>query len=262
MSITYPNFPNTVFPDAMQTFVKYLDITQSDAAIYDAAVQAMVDGNLMQAQNLLNTIPNIGQKAITAEKLNTLIDTVQALQQFYNTDLSSTLDQYQVTWRNYIDRFKYIGDWQSGTAYLKNSMVSYASTQLGTDQRKYLYIAVKDIQSSTTNPFVDERDNGVQSNWRRLVVKGEQGQSGASQDAVSFRFAWEGNATYNINDIVVYDNDWWVATVDGVLGVPPSLSASQWRLMLSGNLVAQYPVQSAQPADSAQKVGDLWFQLI
>ena len=98
MSITYPQYPNTSFPDAIQTFTEYLDITQSDVSAYNAAIEAMLKGDLSQAQSLLSFIPDIDKKVLTAEKLNMMTDTIQALQDFYGKDITSKLEEYQTRW--------------------------------------------------------------------------------------------------------------------------------------------------------------------
>ncbi len=263
MSVTYPIYPNTVFPDAIQTFAKYLDITQSDAVIYNSAIEAMIAGNLTQAQALLNSIPNVNQKALTAEKLNRITDTVQALQQYYAQDIDVKVAGYQTTWEDIINKFQYKGVWAAG-AYNRNNMVSYASNEPATDKALYLYIATKDISSSVGNPYTDYESAisaGTTPNWYRITIRGRQGASGASQSAVSFKFIWDSLTNYTVNDIVVYENKWWIAITSNI-NVTPSESTAQWALMLDGDLVSQYPVQANQPMNNEQMIGDLWFQLI
>lgn len=261
MSITYPQYPNTSFPDAIQTFTEYLDITQSDVSAYNAAIEAMLKGDLSQAQSLLSFIPDIDKKVLTAEKLNMMTDTIQALQDFYGKDITSKLEEYQTRWEAVINQFSYMGTW-TNKAYKKNSMVSYGATGVGVDRTLYLYIATKDINSGS-NPY-DDYENAIATsvtpNWFRLTIKGSRGDSGGGQGEVVFRFNWNPTETYQVNDIVVYDNRWWIALKENT-NVVPSVNGLDWSVMLESNIVATYPVQANQPANDVQKVGDLWFQL-
>lgn len=261
MSITYPQYPNTSFPDAIQTFTEYLDITQSDVSAYNAAIEAMLKGDLSQAQSLLSFIPDIDKKVLTAEKLNMLTDTIQALQDFYVKDITPKLTEYQTRWEAVINQFSYMGTW-TNKDYKKNSMVSYGATGVGVDKTLYLYIATKDINNSS-NPY-DDYENAIATsttpNWFRLTIKGSRGDSGGGQGEVVFRFNWNPTETYQVNDIVVYDNRWWIALKENT-NVVPSVNGLDWSVMLESNIVATYPVQANQPANDVQKVGDLWFQL-
>lgn len=261
MSITYPQYPNTSFPDAIQTFTEYLDITQSDVSAYNAAIEAMLKGDLSQAQSLLSFIPDIDKKVLTAEKLNMMTDTIQALQDFYEKDITTKLEEYQTRWEAVINQFSYMGTW-TNKVYKKNSMVSYGATGVGVDRTLYLYIATKDINSGS-NPY-DDYENAIATsvtpNWFRLTIKGSRGDSGGGQGEVVFRFNWNSTETYQVNDIVVYDNRWWIALKENT-NVVPSVNGLDWSVMLESNIVATYPVQANQPANDVQKVGDLWFQL-
>lgn len=264
MSQTFPEFSNTTFPDAIQTFDKYIDITQDDVERYNAATEAMLAGNLKLAQQLINSIPNIGQKALTSNKLNTLIDTVQALEKYFSTSgFESVANSYQTNWENYINRFKYVGVWNNTTDYKMNNMVSFSSAVSGTDTTLYLYIATQDVSSGAINPYQSYQnyiDSQAYPLWYRITIKGQDGESGAGPNSVAFRYEWSDSLSYVVNDIVVYENGWWIALQPNTNSVP-AVGNANWELIvnLSGN-IKQYPVTSTQP--STQEVGDLWFQIV
>ena len=78
----------TSFPGAIQTFPQMIDLTASDGALaqqYQAAMQA---GNLTLAQQILAQIPNNQNKIITADYLNTINDTVVAIEQYFQARYS------------------------------------------------------------------------------------------------------------------------------------------------------------------------------
>ena len=73
----------TSFPNALQTFPQMIDLTASDGALaqqYQAAMQA---GNLTLAKQILAQIPSNQSKIITADYLNTINDTVVAIQTYF-----------------------------------------------------------------------------------------------------------------------------------------------------------------------------------
>ena len=74
---------STLFPGAIQTFPQMIDLTASDGALaqqYQAAMQA---GNLALAKQILAQIPNNQNKIITADYLNTINDTVVAVERYF-----------------------------------------------------------------------------------------------------------------------------------------------------------------------------------
>ena len=78
----------TSFPNALQTFPQMIDLTASDGALaqqYQAAMQA---GNLALAKQILAQIPNNQNKIITADYLNTINDTVVAVEQYFQARYS------------------------------------------------------------------------------------------------------------------------------------------------------------------------------
>ena len=73
----------SLFPGAIQTFPQMIDLTASDGALaqqYQAAMQA---GNLTLAKQILAQIPNNQSKIITADYLNTINDTVVAIETYF-----------------------------------------------------------------------------------------------------------------------------------------------------------------------------------
>ena len=78
----------TSFPTSIQTFPKMTDLTASDGELvkqYQAAMQA---GNLTQAKAILKQIPNNQSKIITADYLNTINDTLVAVEQYFQARYS------------------------------------------------------------------------------------------------------------------------------------------------------------------------------
>ena len=73
----------TSFPNALQTFPQMIDLTASDGALAQQYQTAMQAGNLTLAQQILAQIPNNQNKIITADYLNTINDTVVAIETYF-----------------------------------------------------------------------------------------------------------------------------------------------------------------------------------
>lgn len=250
MSKTFPQYPATSFPDTFQSLKRYQDITQADLSAYNEYKNYINNNNLSGAKAALQKIENYGNKTLTAAEINTLVDTVQALQSYMNGDTwQSIVNSKQQEWENIINQFSYIGEWSNTKQYKKWNMVTYANTGLAdVDGTSYVYIAVQDNEGQS--PYAN------QTYWLKLSIKGAQGDSGYNG---GFRGIWDNGITYNQNDIVVYNNAWYVNVSDTNLNHTPSKDSSYWDLLFEIKS-KQYPIQATQPTGQAS--GELWFQVL
>ena len=79
----------SLFPGAIQTFPQVIDLTASDGSLVQQYQSAMQTGNLTLAKQILAQIPNNQNKIITADYLNTINDTVVAVEQYFQARYSS-----------------------------------------------------------------------------------------------------------------------------------------------------------------------------
>ena len=73
----------TVFPNEIQTFPNMIDIQPTDGSLVNQYQTAMEAGNLTEAQAILVQIPEYQNKFVNADLLNTINDTVEAMQQYF-----------------------------------------------------------------------------------------------------------------------------------------------------------------------------------
>ena len=78
----------SLFPGAIQTFPQMVDLTASDGTLVQQYQAAMQAGNLALAKQILAQIPNNQNKIITADYLNTINDTVVAVEQYFQARYS------------------------------------------------------------------------------------------------------------------------------------------------------------------------------
>ena len=78
----------TLYPNSVQTFPRMIDLTASDGALAQQYQTAMQAGNLALAKQILAQIPNNQNKIITADYLNTINDTVIAVEKYFQARYS------------------------------------------------------------------------------------------------------------------------------------------------------------------------------
>lgn len=78
----------TSYPNSVQTFPKMIDLTASDGSLVQQYQSAMQTGNLTLAKQILAQIPNNQSKIITADYLNTINDTLVALETYFTNKYS------------------------------------------------------------------------------------------------------------------------------------------------------------------------------
>ena len=78
----------TSFPNAIQNFPQMIDLTASDGALAQQYQVAMQAGKLALAKQILAQIPSNQSKIITADYLNTINDTVVAVEQYFQARYS------------------------------------------------------------------------------------------------------------------------------------------------------------------------------
>ena len=78
----------TSYPNSVQTFPQMIDLAASDGTLVQQYQIAMQAGNLTLAQQILAQIPNNQSKIITADYLNTINDTVVAVEKYFQARYS------------------------------------------------------------------------------------------------------------------------------------------------------------------------------
>ena len=78
----------TSYPNSVQTFPQMIDLAASDGTLAQQYQTAMQAGNLALAKQILAQIPNNQSKIITADYLNTINDTVVAVEKYFQARYS------------------------------------------------------------------------------------------------------------------------------------------------------------------------------
>ena len=78
----------TSFPNAIQNFPQMIDLLASDGALVQQYQAAMQTGDVTLAKQILDQIPNNQNKIITADYLNTINDTLVAVEKYFQVRYS------------------------------------------------------------------------------------------------------------------------------------------------------------------------------
>lgn len=73
----------TTFPNEIQEFISAMDITAEDGALVKRYQDARNNGDIALANQILSQIPYAANKLVNADRLQTIIDTCAAMQNFY-----------------------------------------------------------------------------------------------------------------------------------------------------------------------------------
>lgn len=242
MSVSYPDLPLTSFPESVDTFVEMLDIVASDATALKAYQTAMENGDINAANSALTSMTNGVRKILTADKINKIFESVEALQRFFSTDIIPYITQLQTNWQTEINKFIYRGAYSSSVAYTKNNIVSYT-----VGAYTFLFLCIKNTTAgiAPTNTTY----------WQQFTIVGLQGESGTG---MSFLYEWNNQTSYNTQDCVSYNGKLW-GCVTANSNSAPSSTNPKWEELMSITAL-KYPVQAEQP--SVQEPGELWFQVV
>lgn len=301
MSQTYPQFPDTTFPDAVQVLSRYLDITQSDLSKYNSYIEYITQGNLNAAQNVLATMDDYANKTITAEKLNKITDTVMAVQTLYTgSEWQSKVQDKQNEWLAIINQFNYLGNWNvlgnwsntthysTGDIVLYNGKIWQAISdgvgQTPNDNSIYWtqtykkntmvgYAATVQAADPTFYLYIATQDisistspyvdylNSIQNNTTPQWFRLTM-RGVRGNPGIGMNFGFDWNKdTLYDANTIVVHNNQWWSCTEQNQNNEPSVTSPFWQLELSVN-TAKIPIQTNPPAASAQQIGDVWFQIV
>lgn len=241
MSQTYPQWPETAFPDSLDGFTQYVNILASDGPLIKKYLDAMYAGNQTLANQYLEQIPNYAQKIITAGDLNRLVQALKAIEAFYRNDIEDIIATKQAEWETTINRFSYQGTWASNTTYAMNNIVSYSIQGV-----KYVFLSVKDNNRGVAPSLTSTQY------WHLLTVQGEKGEAG---EGFAYVGNWSSTQSYAVDDTVTYNGVIYQALQSNT-NIAPSTNYSTWKVIMELDKVT-IPIQATKPSGLAN--GNLWF---
>lgn len=224
--------PNSLFP-----WLKYQDIQIADTALREQFESYMDAGNYSQALRLLsdNQLQFQG-KAWIGDSINTLVHGIVTLESLYDDNVIKFLTNLSETLQGLVDNYRNIGTWIVGNEYKELNFVAYNNE---------MYMALQDVPVNT--PITDT------NYWLYIGLRGDQGVSGVN---VCQQYDYLSGKTYNINDLVVYQGQIYVALKSNTNILPTT--EDTW-LLYERVIKATIHVSNVAPTENLVN-GKIWFK--
>ena len=224
--------PNSLFP-----WLKYQDIQIADIALRTQFESYMSVGNYSQALRLLSDNQSQLQgKAWIGDSINTLVNGIITLESLYNDNVIKFLSDLSETLQSLVDNYRNVGTWIVGNEYKELNFVAYDNE---------MYMALQDVPVNT--PITDT------NYWLYIGLRGEQGAAGVN---VRQQYDYSSGKAYNINDLVVYQGQIYVALKSNTNVLPTN--SDTW-LLYERVVKANIYVSNVAPTEELIN-GKIWFK--
>lgn len=224
--------PNSLFP-----WLKYQDIQIADIALRTQFESYMSVGNYSQALRLLSDNQSQLQgKAWIGDSINTLVNGIITLESLYNDNVIKFLSDLSETLQSLVDNYRNVGTWIVGNEYKELNFVAYDNE---------MYMALQDVPVNT--PITDT------NYWLYVGLRGEQGAAGVN---VRQQYDYSSGKAYNINDLVVYQGQIYVALKSNTNVLPTN--SDTW-LLYERVVKANIYVSNVAPTEELIN-GKIWFK--
>lgn len=224
--------PNSLFP-----WLKYQDIQIADIALRTQFESYMSVGNYSQALRLLSDNQSQLQgKAWIGDSINTLVNGIITLESLYNDNVIKFLSDLSETLQSLVDNYRNVGTWIVGNEYKELNFVAYDNE---------MYMALQDVPANT--PITDT------NYWLYVGLRGEQGVAGVN---VRQQYNYSSGKAYNINDLVVYQGQIYVALKSNTNVLPTN--SDTW-LLYERVVKANIYVSNVAPTEELIN-GKIWFE--
>ena len=125
MSELYTDLVHTTFPNSIDSMPYFENISSGDLANVNMFHYYLKMGDFEAASNILEKINNYDRKFIDSGKLNKFRDALIAMERYYKSDVEPFVKDKQSEWQSIMDKFVYIGAWNSSNTYIKNNIVTF-----------------------------------------------------------------------------------------------------------------------------------------
>lgn len=224
--------PNSLFP-----WLKYQDIQIADTTLRMQFESYMSVGNYSQALRLLSDNQSQLQgKAWIGDSINTLVHGIVTLESLYNDNVIKFLSDLSESLQSLVDNYRNVGTWIVDNEYKELNFIAYDNE---------MYMALQDVPANT--PITNT------NYWLYVGLRGEQGASGVN---VRQQYDYSSDKTYNINDLVVYQGQIYVALKSNTNVLPTNNDT--W-LLYERVVRATIHVSNVAPTENLVN-GKIWFK--
>lgn len=237
MSITYPEYPLTAFPNSRDSILAAVDIIFSDVpkiAAYEMAILNGVSAEVAIQQSGIDP-----KKVFNAGRLNQMSQAIMAIQKFLNdpnNGFVQYITQQTAVWNNSVSQFTYRGVYATNVVYYKNNYVLHTTA----DKSIKLYIALQDMGQNIppTNTTY----------WRPFVV--------SVDGSLIYQGDWLASRAYIITDIVTQNGSLYQCILPNT--GQPVTNKTYWLELIGRGISKQYPFQKVPPPNAVPN--QIWIQ--
>lgn len=225
-----PN-PNTL------NWLHYQDIQIPDVELRQQFIQYYKNGQFNEALLLLtNNADQLEGKAFIANSINTIITGLLALENYYYEGVTVYLSNLAMQYQTLINNFRKRSNWLNSVQYTPYNFVAY-------NNDIYMCFQQPPVGTLPTNTTY----------WIYLGLKGIDGQPGVN---VTMEYNWVQTTPYQMNDLVVYNNNIYVALKDNT-GVIPGTDEDTWLVFIQ---FAKGQIYIGTEAPNVLNNNVVWFQ--
>lgn len=210
MSELYSQYPDSNFPNSIDTFNRVTDVTASLLPLVQRYNNLYSSGKIDEAYNILKTNPELQNCIINAQTINKCYDAIQCIENYYYSDVQKYLEQI----------IKFRSDYSTKNIYHKYDVCLY-------DGSAYLCIAESPIGILPT-----DRDHFVP-----ITLRGERGFNGLG---LSFCGTWDRNFIYSSDSCVEYNNCLFASIQDNNVSHTPAVGSSFWTVVVDFKEIAAF----------------------
>ena len=213
------------------------DIQIPDVAIRQQFNQYMINGQYTAAISLLSTNEQQLQgKAFVADTVIKIINGIINLQDRFNTGVNIYLSNLASQYMMMINNLNKKGQWNPLVQYVPYNFVIYQDD---------IYMAIQTVPIGT-----------LPTNTEYWLYLGLQGIDGVPGTDVIMRYEWQSNRQYELNDVVSYRGNLYVA-IKSNTGIIPGSDEETWLTFL---LVTEGGINVGMNPPDIQIENTIWFK--
>lgn len=207
----------STFPTTVDTFIEHYEIQASDITNVQTYQSLLVTPNLTPAQQsqLSQLTSTLRDKLISADDFNKLQDCITNLETFFLNNVNGYIQTQQQNFTATLQQFTYLGTYSATVTYQQWNIVTY-------NNNTYMCLINGTSGITPTNT----------TNWAEIAPQGVQGIQGPAGAVLSYIGNYSSTATYEANNLVGYNNNIYICTVNGTTNIIPT-TTSNWNAFIA-----------------------------
>lgn len=214
------------------------DININEVTLKQQYYNSFINGNIDDAHRLIEDNPNLKFKVINAENLNKIVEHILSLENNYFEGVENVLENHLSKYQIDINDLIYLREYNSNTQYEINNFVSYNNE---------IYYCFKTPPNKGVLP----------TDTKYWIYLGLHGEDSRISLGVKYQGNWNSSKIYNQYDMIVYQNQLFVAKEKNS-GENPILS-NKWSLQMA---VEEQGIFVSEEEPPNIQHGNIWIQIL